>query len=165
MSQEIPSFQPAPGKNWHAHHVAVSKAALQMVRQALRNDAEAGRAVRAEMLDELDKATFAIPSPEGAQAAVMRQALEALEIIAAQDRSEGFESGRTTTSAITALRAALAAPAPQAPVALTDEQILAALRSTTNEPPVRLPPGWVRFARAIEAAHGITQTKEPTNDR
>ena len=66
-------------------------------------------------------------------------------------------------AAIEALRAALAAQ-PQAPVALTDEQILNALRSITNEPQVRLPPGWVNFARAIERAHGI-QTKEPTNDR
>lgn len=60
----------------------------------------------------LERETAAIPAPEGAQA-VMRQALEALEIIAAQDRSEGFESGKKTVAAITAIRAALAAPAPQ----------------------------------------------------
>jgi len=53
--------QPEPtGANWHAHHVAVNKAALQMVRNALRNDAERGLVVRGEMLEELDKATFAI---------------------------------------------------------------------------------------------------------
>lgn len=57
-----PAREP-PGKNWHAHHVAVNKAALQMVRNALRTDAEAGKTVRGEMLEELDKATFAIPAP------------------------------------------------------------------------------------------------------
>jgi len=36
--------------------------------------------------------------------------------------------------------------------ALTDEQILHALQSITNEPPARLPPGWKNFARAIERA-------------
>lgn len=54
--------QPA-GANFHAHHVAVDKAALQMVRNALRNDVEAGRVARGEMLAELDKATFQIPAP------------------------------------------------------------------------------------------------------
>ncbi len=45
-------------------------------------------------------------------------------------------------------QAARAAPIP----ALTDEQILHALQSITNEPPARLPPGWKNFARAIERA-------------
>ena len=45
------------------------------------------------------------------------------------------------------------------PVAgLTDADILACLASTTHEPPVRLPPGWAKFARAIEA-HIKGQTK------
>lgn len=39
---------------------------------------------------------------------------------------------------------------------LTESQVLDALRSITNEPPARLPPGWIGFARAIERAHGIT---------
>jgi hypothetical protein len=45
-------------------------------------------------------------------------------------------------------------PAPQqsaeVPGELTDEQILAALGSITHEVPKRLPPGWLKFARAIE---------------
>lgn len=50
--------------NWHAHHVIVNKAALQMVRNALRNDVERGLKVRGEMLAELDLATFqAHPAP------------------------------------------------------------------------------------------------------
>ena len=44
-------------------------------------------------------------------------------------------------------------------VPLTDEQVLAALASITNEPPRRLPPGWKWFARAIERAHGIPAPK------
>lgn len=56
--------QQEPSKsNWHVHHVAVNKAALQMIRNALRNDVERGLVVRGEMLEELDKATFAIPAP------------------------------------------------------------------------------------------------------
>ena len=34
--------------------------------------------------------------------------------------------------------------------ALTDAEILDALASITHEPPKRLPPGWLKFARAIE---------------
>lgn len=50
--------------NWHAHHAIVNKAALQMVRNALRNDVERGLKVRGEMLAELDSATFqAHPAP------------------------------------------------------------------------------------------------------
>lgn len=55
--------QPAvpQGTNWHAHHVIVGKAALQMVRNALRNDMERGLIVRGEMLEELDKVTYSAP--------------------------------------------------------------------------------------------------------
>jgi hypothetical protein len=49
------------------------------------------------------------------------------------------------------------APAIQAQP-LTDADILAALATTTHEPPVRLPPGWLKFARAIE--RHLTDTKE-----
>lgn len=49
------------GVNYHAHYVLVNKAALQMVRNALRNDVERGLAARGEMLEELDGATFACP--------------------------------------------------------------------------------------------------------
>lgn len=52
---------------------------------------------------------------------------------------------------LVALFAAKAAQPSQAGE-LSDEEILAALRSITNEPPVRLPPGWKNFARAIIAA-------------
>lgn len=40
------------------HIVLVDAGALQMVRNALRRDAEGGNQARAEMLAELDKATF-----------------------------------------------------------------------------------------------------------
>jgi len=65
-----PAAEVPTGKNWHAHHVAVDKAALQMIRNALRNDVERGMAVRGEMLEELDKATFAIPAPAATAAEV-----------------------------------------------------------------------------------------------
>lgn len=74
--QQAEAQQPATGEpvacatpdglksNWHAHHVIVNKAALQMVRNALRNDVERGLKVRGEMLAELDSATFqAYPAP------------------------------------------------------------------------------------------------------
>lgn len=38
---------------------------------------------------------------------------------------------------------------------LTEKQILSALDSFTHPFPARLPPGWLRFARTIERAHGI----------
>jgi hypothetical protein len=45
---------------------------------------------------------------------------------------------------------------------LTDDEIIDLLRSCLRpEIVMRLPPGWKNFARAIEAAHGITQ-QEPT---
>lgn len=59
-------------------------------------------------------------------------------------------------------------PAPSPAVAhqpLTVEQILGALRSITNEPPVRLPPGWAGFARAIERAHGIGVSDVPVQHK
>ena len=39
---------------------------------------------------------------------------------------------------------------------LSDGALLGCLASVTHELPARLPLGWVKFARAIEAAHGIT---------
>ena len=39
------------------HMVLVDAGALQMVRNALKRDVESGNQARAEMLDELDKAT------------------------------------------------------------------------------------------------------------
>lgn len=63
LSQPEPGPEPVPGgKNWHAHHVVVSKAALQMVRNALRRDVERGLTVRIEMLAELDAATYQVPA-------------------------------------------------------------------------------------------------------
>ena len=59
-------------------------------------------------------------------------------------------------------RGAIAAQAPTAQAfeglaqePLTDEQILSALSTITHEPAKRLPIGWLRFVRAIEALHGI----------
>ena len=76
VQKRLEAQQPATGEpvacatpdglksNWHAHHVIVNKAALQMVRNALRNDVERGLKVRGEMLAELDSATFqAHPAP------------------------------------------------------------------------------------------------------
>lgn len=57
------------GKNWHAHYVLLDKAALQMIRNALRNDVERGLKVRGEMLEELDRAILAL-RPQSAQQAV-----------------------------------------------------------------------------------------------
>jgi hypothetical protein len=45
---------------------------------------------------------------------------------------------------------AAAIPPLTAPAMLTDEQILTALASIAHEVPARLPPGWSKFARAIE---------------
>ncbi len=78
------------GKNWHAHHAAVNKAALQMVRNALRNDAEKGLTVRGEMLAELDAATFAIPAPGAEQA---KPAMTSEDIKRCWHEVEGFRHG------------------------------------------------------------------------
>lgn len=42
-------------------------------------------------------------------------------------------------------------------IPLTDERILMALGAAVHKTPKRLPYGWKNFARAIEAAHGITK--------
>jgi hypothetical protein len=47
-------------------------------------------------------------------------------------------------------------PAAQPAVPLTDEQLLDILRGIDSDA-VRLAPGFKAFARAIEAAHGITK--------
>lgn len=49
----------------------------------------------------------------------------------------------------------LPAPQPVAREPLREIDILQALQSITNEAPQRLPAGWIKFTRAIEAAHGI----------
>lgn len=64
-TQQAPEAAPqGVANNWHRHHVAVEKAVLVIVRNALRNDAEAGKSVRAEMLELLDAATHEIPAPQ-----------------------------------------------------------------------------------------------------
>jgi hypothetical protein len=46
---------------------------------------------------------------------------------------------------------------------LDDAMLFALLEGCTEHPPVRLPPGWVAFARAVERAHGIGATpSEPS---
>lgn len=58
-------------------------------------------------------------------------------------------------------RAALAAPAPQAPVPMTDAEIgdlYARWKDCDGA-------SFADLMRAVERHHGITQTKEPTNDR
>ena len=104
--------------------------------------------------------------------AVMQQALEALEIVARQP------VGARVTEAITALRAALAepeqepdgiswlkrdsgyftAPTPRKP--LTDDEMRECAQAMNAEP---LAEGWpelIKFARAIERAHGIGEQHE-----
>jgi hypothetical protein len=56
----------------------------------------------------------------------------------------------------TVYRAMLAA-APQPPVAqpLSEGQLFALLMLCSDIPPLRIPPGWIDFARVIERAHGI----------
>lgn len=46
-----------------ARFVAVNTGALQMVRNVLRRDADEGKQARGEMLEELDRATKALPQP------------------------------------------------------------------------------------------------------
>ena len=65
-------------------------------------------------------------------------------VLIAKETYEAMRCASSTTAAPTQERKPL-----------TDEQILQALQSVTNEKPKRLPPGWVKFGRAIERAHGI----------
>jgi hypothetical protein len=43
---------------------------------------------------------------------------------------------------------------------LSEGELFDLLRTCTEVAPVRLPPGWIAFARAIERAHGVTSDKE-----
>jgi len=89
-AQEQP--KPRGGKNWHCHHVAVDKAALQMVRNALMRDAEEGKQSRREMLAELDKVTYPIEQQQAGAAEVsdeqIKGAIDAIdfsEMVTADD--------------------------------------------------------------------------------
>jgi len=55
MTQQ--TTQPAQAQQSDPHYVLVGSAALQLVRNALRNDVDRGLTVRGEILAELDKAT------------------------------------------------------------------------------------------------------------
>jgi hypothetical protein len=57
-----------------------------------------------------------------------------------------------------------AVPAVHAQAELTDEQILSALTSITYEVPTRLPPGWLKFARAIEREVRLSYSEEARNE-
>ncbi len=87
---------------------------------------------------------------------VMKQALEALEKLV-RFESDSWESGscRIAGPATTALREALAEqPAQRKP--LTDEEIYkASTQAGMQEHYMGFHSGFVRFARAIEAAHQI----------
>lgn len=67
-----------------------------------------------------------------------------------------YHNGRPTTKEyrVGIVRAILALR-PQA-VPMTDEQMLACLAVATHEVPARIPPGWKKVMRAVEAHHGIT---------
>lgn len=117
----------------------------------------------------------AIPAPEGA----LRAAANA---VLTRWNSPLWRQDVGTAELMAKLRAALAAPAPQAAVALTDEQIRALRplpfsnaeldRLYANIPPTaqqdaRSREAFKRIARIVEDGHDIRsyQTKEPTNDR
>ena len=77
----------------------------------------------------------------------LKMALEALELVR-------WTNNPPVEAAITAVKQVLAAPVP-----LTDEKLLDILRGIDSDA-VRLAPGFKAFARAIEAAHGITKGQE-----
>lgn len=127
----IPSQPAAPqGTNWHAHHVIVCQAALQMVRNALRNDAERGLVVRGEMLEELDKVTYPVASASPAPLLV-RDVAEMLGTDVSHVCKAFIDLGlppqRSTNMEVTpdeavAVAKHLAATPSQEPVTLTDDQ-------------------------------------------
>lgn len=95
----------------------------------------------------------AVPVPQGLR--------EAAQAVVERWDTPLWKDVPATAVYIADLRAALAA-APQPPEAapvrkpLTEEELLQTLHSLSVEPPKRLPPGWIEFARAIERVHGIT---------
>lgn len=144
------------GTNWHAHHVIVGKAALQMVRNALRNDMERGLIVRGEMLEELDKVTYSATPAAPSQPAVPQG-----EPVAWQARFLGQEWAPCTKEhhdwvrrepkefvgyEVRALCLCATPAAPSQPVTLTDDEI------KRNWSGGACPPWGVKFARAIIAA-------------
>jgi len=148
--------QQPSGKNWHAHHVAVNKAALQMIRNALRNDVERGMVVRGEMLEELDKATFAIPAqqPSGGEVVAYRWMPSPVfkTWIYSDDPWRVAEAKRFMgDGGVQGLTLATPAPAAQP---MTEEQLNALVSKT--EVYQRSPGAIIEFARAVEAHHGIT---------
>ena len=46
------------------------------------------------------------------------------------------------------------------PVAMTEEDMLACMAAATHEVPARIPQGWRKVMRAVEAHHGITQKEQ-----
>lgn len=108
--------------NWHRHHVAVEKAALQMVRNALRTDGEAGRSVRLEMLQILDEATHEIaPSADPAQQDTKVDALRtALALAIRQNSHDMLMTGEEIRQCEAALAAQQAPSQPPAKVVRTD---------------------------------------------
>ena len=81
----------------------------------------------------------------------LKLALDALDNLLYWDNGKSdYDQAREAISAIQQVLAA------QPAVPLTDEQLLDILRGIDSDA-VRLPPGFKAFARAIEAAHGITK--------
>lgn len=105
----------------------------------------------------------ALPAPEGALRAAAQRVLDDCIRI-----SNGLDGSERHNGALAELRAALAAPAPQAPAALTVIQILDLMPESI---PARHDGDLIAFASAAIAefcrTNGIPapQTKEPTHDR
>ena len=94
---------PERPSNWHRHSVAVEKSALQLIRNALRTDAEAGRSVRAEMLEILDAATTDIPpaAPPASEMG-MREALKEIADMTYDRWSNGYRAGEIARATLAA---------------------------------------------------------------
>jgi len=146
------------------NHVAVERAALQMVRNALTTDAAGGRTVRAEMLAELDAATseLATGAQPQADAAEPAQADPLADLRAAvafvdQVRAAGKAGEETLANGVfrdsrewleRAARTAIAQPAPQALGA--------------DAGPVMVAPGVVRFpAKDVPAKECFDRDDDP----
>ena len=143
-----PAVQQVPTNH---RRVSVDVGVLQMVRNALSRDAEEGRIVRGEMLEELEKSIAMLAAapqapavPKDDLATRLSRKAEAL-----RDAHPGESAALDVAGLLDEAVSALSAP--QAP--LTDEQMLKCLRSITKANELRL-------ARDV----GPYEVTEPTQD-
>lgn len=110
-----------------------------------------GKAPNFDLIDSLHARIAEL----NAQQAVPRVVTEQMHVAAVKvlRRASGVDG--LPQRMLDAMLAAAPTPPAQERKPLTDEQILQAIRTATNDEPARLPPGWMQFARAIEGAHGI----------